>query len=230
MSGRGSGAFMSENTPPAITVQETRDYEVAADRANLFVVIEGTSFFTGDEALKKTREVAQLVADLSAFGLPPDAVFLQSVSAEAHTGTLAKTSRAKYRLRVHCADLSTLADLVGIVTAQKNTSLTAIEWGYPDTEAEHDDWLAACIARVNEKAGNIAAALGVRILGIASFSEALVDPEGPEYRNFLTLSDNPQRMRRERMSGEDLGLEVSHTKTLFVTVQVNYLVSGRQAA
>lgn len=218
---------MSENTQPVITVQETQSHEVAADRADLLVTVEGLSLFSGGEALKKAREVAQLVSDLMAFGLPQDAIFLQGVSADVHSGTLTKNSRAKYRLRVHCADLSKLADLVGIITAQKNTALNAIEWGYPDTDAEHDDWLVACIARVNEKSAKIAVALGIRILGVATFSEALTDPEGPGYRNFPTLSDRPARM--QRMSGEDLGLEISHTKTLYVTVQVNYLVSGRKA-
>ena len=227
MSGKGPGTFMSENTPPAITVQETRDYEVAADRANLFVVIEGTSFFTGDEALKKTREVAQLVADLTAFGLLPEAVFLQSVSAEAHTGTITKTSRAKYRLRVHCADLPLLAGVVGVITAQKNANLSLLEWGYPDTDARRDDWLLACIARVNQKADKIAAALGVRILGVAAFTEKLDDPEYSKRAKPAPSGEGLMYMRRMD-GGEDLGMDVSHIKTVQVSVKVDFLVSGRE--
>ncbi len=218
---------MSENTPPIITVQETQSHEVAADRADLFVTVEGLSLFSGAEALKKAREVAQLVSDLTAFGLPQDAIFLQGVSADVHSGTLPKNSRAKYRLRVHCADLTTLADLVGIVAAQKNTSLTSVEWGYPDTDAEHDDWLLACIARVNEKSAKIAAALSVRILGIAAFSETLADPEARR-SGVPAPGGEPAMMRARQMTSADLGMEVSHTKTLYVTVQVNYLVSGRE--
>lgn len=217
---------MSDNTPPTITVQETRDYEVTADRANLFVVIEGTSFFTGDEALKKTREVAQLVADLTAFGLPPDAVFLQSVSAEAHTGTITKTSRAKYRLRVHCADLLLLPSIVGIISAQKNTALTSIDWGYPDTDALRDDWLLACIARVNEKAEKIAAALGVRITGVAAFGEKRDDPEYSKRARPAPPDEGMAFMRRA--ASLDMGMDVSHTKTVQVSVKVDYLVSGRE--
>ncbi len=216
------------DTQPTITVQETQDYEVAADRANLFVTIQGTSYFTGDEALKKTREVAQLVADLSAFGLPPDAIFLQSVSAEAHTGTITKTSRAKYRLRVHCADLPLLAGVVGVITAQKNAALSLLEWGYPDTDARRDDWLLACIARVNEKADKIAAALGVRIIGIAAFGEKLDDPEYTKRAKPAPSDEVMTYMRRAEAGGEDLGMDVSHTKTIQVSVKVDYLVSGRE--
>ena len=213
------------DTQPIITLQETQTHEVAADRADLFVTIEGLSLFSGVEALKKAREVAQLVNDLTTFGLPPEDIFLQGVSADVHSGTLTKNSRARYRLRVHCADLSTLADLVGIVAAQKNTALTSIEWGYPDDDAAHDDWLLACIVRVNEKSAKIAAALGVRVLGVQAFSESLADPEA-KYLAIPTLSGAPAGMRRSRMSGEDLGMEVSHAKTVCVSVEVHYLISA----
>lgn len=218
---------MNDDTQNVITLQEMQAHEVAADTADLFVTVEGLSLFSGAEALKKAREVAQLVSDLAAFGVPQEAIFLQSVSADIHSGALTKNSRAKYLLRVHCTDLSKMADLVGIIAAQKNTALTSIEWGYPDTSAEHDDWLLACIGRVNEKSTKIAAALGVRILGVAAFSESLEDPEARHHR-VPTLGAGSGMMRRERMSSEDLGLEISHTKTLFITVQVNYLVSGRE--
>ncbi len=217
-----------ETRPNLITVQETQDHEIAADHANLFVVIEGTSFFAGDEALKKTREVAQLVADLTDFGLPADAIFLQSVSADVHTGAIAKTSRAKYRLRVHCADLPLLPSLVGIITSQKNTTLSLLEWVYPDTDAQRDKWLLAAIARVNEKAGKIAAALGVRILGIAAFGEKLDDPEYSKRAKPTPPGEEMMFMRRAVSGSEDLGMEVSHAKTVQVSVKVDYLVSGRE--
>jgi hypothetical protein len=150
---------------------------------------------------------------------------LQSVSAEAHTGAITKTSHAKYRLRVHCADLPLLPSVVGIITAQKNTALSLLEWGYPDTDARRDDWLLACIARVNDKATKIAA-LSIRILGVATFSEVLADPEAYTRLQVPTFSDSPGMMRARQMTSEDLGLEVSHTKTVQVSVKVDYLVSG----
>ncbi len=213
-------------TVNSITVQEAQTHEVAADRADLFVTIEGTSYFAGGEALKKAREVAQLVFDLTAFGLPQDAIFLQSVSADVRGGTLAKNSSAHYRLRIHCADLTQLADLIGIVAAQKNAALSSLAWGYPDGDALHDDWLLACIARVNDKAAKIAAALGIRILGVAAFSETLTDPEAVQARRPAPAGEGPMMMRR--MSSENLGLEVSHTKTVQVSVKVDYLVSERE--
>ena len=214
----------SEDTPHVITVQETQTHAVAAGDADLHVTVEGLSLFTGAEALKKAREVAQLVSDLTAAGLPQDAIFLQGVSADVQSGTLSKNSRAKYRLRVHCADLSQLADFIGVIASQKNAALTAVEWGYPDDDALHDDWLLACVARVRAKSAKIAAALGVQLTGVHSFSEDVEDSE----MGRRTLSDAPAGMRR-RMASEDLGLEVSHTKTVFVSVTTEFLVSGYDA-
>ena len=218
----------AEDTRSVITVRETQAHEVAAERADLFVTVEGASLFTGQEALKKAREVAQLAADLSVAGLPPDALFLQGVSADVQSGTLSKYSRARYRLRIRCTDLSKLGDYVGIITAQKNTSLTSIEWGYPDDDAQRDAWLLVCIARVNDKSAKIAAALGVRVLGVQTFSEFIADPEA-RYQEVGTLGQEPIRMRRKSLTSEDLGMEVSHSKTVLVTVEVQYLVSGYEA-
>ena len=215
------------DTRSIITVQERQAHTLAATFADLSVTVEGLSLFSGAEALKKAREVAQLVSDLTASGLPQDAVFLEGITADVHSGTLAKNSRARYRLRIHCAELAKLADVVGIVAGQKNTTLHGIDWGYPDDAALHDTWLLACIARVTEKSTKIAAALGVRVIGVASFTEFLEDPEaGPKFLGLSSARSEAAGMRRQ-MTSEDLGLEISHAKTLFVAVAVNFLVSGR---
>lgn len=220
---RRSASTSGEGRPDLILVQERQSHEVSADRADLSVTVEGASLFTGSEALKKAREVAQLVSELTASGLLPDAIFLESVSADVQSGTLSKASRAKYRLWVHCADLAKLANYVGVIAAQKNAALNGIEWGYPDGEALHDAWLVACIARVNAKSAQIAAALGVQTTGVHTFSETLQDMEDRQQR-VPTLGTEPAELRR-RMTSEDLGLEVSHTKTVYITVAVEYLVS-----
>lgn len=213
--------------PSTIKVTETRRYEVPADRADLHVTIEGTSLVTGDQALHKAREVAQLVHALTEYGLPADAVFLQGVYADKFTGVLGKASQARYRLRVHCADLKTLGDLLGIVTAQKGATMNAIEWGYPHGDAQKDEWLLECVGRANQKAARIADALGVRVLGVHSFSEQN-DDNGRPHRT--AAPDGAMMERRSRaMTGEDLGMEISHTKMVQVSVEVEYLISAREA-
>lgn len=214
-----------------IKVTETRRYEVPADRADLHVTIEGTSLVTGDQALHKAREVAQLVHALTEYGLPADAVFLQGVYADKFTGVLGKASQARYRLRVRCADLTTLGDLLGIVTAQKSATLNSIEWGYPYGDTQRDEWLVECVARANAKAARIAEALGVRVLGVHAFSEEYADEETRRLGGSRRARDDEGAFMRRSMNlaGKDLGMEVSHVQDVEVSVEVEYLVSAREA-
>src|SRR5947207_1968070 len=83
---------------------------------------------------------------------------------EQSSGFMGKSSSATYSLLIHCSELDRLADILGIITSQKNTTIRYIEWGYEeDTEAKNR-WLALCIERANVKAQIIAASLRVTIL------------------------------------------------------------------
>lgn len=221
---------MAAEKPNTIRVQEVQSHEVAADRADLSVTVEGASLLTGQEALHKAREVAQTVRGLTEYGLPPESIYLESVHADKSSGMLSRTSQARYRLRVHCADLKSLADLLGIITSQKNATLNFIGWGYPDDAAQKDQWLAECLARANAKAALIAAGLGVRLLGIHAFSEKYLDPDAPPRTDFAGGDAMMGRNRAMRLTGEDLGLEISHTKKVEVSVEGEYLVSTYEPA
>lgn len=218
--------MMPAGKPSTIKVSATQKHEVAADRADLHVTVEGASLFTGGEALKKAREVAALVRELTEGGLPMADIYLQGVTADTATGMLGKTSLARYKLRLHCADLARLADMLGVVTAQKNARLNGIEWGYPDDDGLRDRWLDECIARASAKAARIAGALGVRLLGVSAFSEKSAEPEAAPQM----VGGGQSMMRRAQVSGEELGLEVSHTRGVHVSVEVEFLVSGYEAA
>ena len=217
---------MATEKPNTVRIQEAQRHEIAADRADLHVTVEGTSLFTGGEALHKAREVAQLVRELTEYGLPPAAIYLQGVYADTATGLLGKTSAARYKLRLHCADLAQLADLLGIVSGQKNARLNVIEWGYPDDDSLKGQWLDACLTRANAKAARVASGLGVRLLGVHGFSEKYQDGETPNQTVVAYDMAAMSRSRAARVSPEELGLEISHTKTVQVLVEIDYLVSG----
>lgn len=221
--------MMPTEKPNTIKISEARRHEIPADRADLHVTVEGASLFTGGEALSKAREVAQLVRELTEFGLPPSDIYLQGVFADTSSGLLGKTSLARYKLRLRCTNLAQLADLLGIVTGQKNARLTFIEWGYPDNDALKDEWLGECMTRANAKAALIAAGLGVRLLGVHAFTEKYQDGETPN-RTAVAPDAAFLRTRAARVSPEELGLEISHTKTVHVSVEIEYLISAYEPA
>jgi uncharacterized protein YggE len=126
--------------------------------------------------MKKAREVSQLVEALTRFGLSPDAVHLQGVHIETASGTLLKSSSARYHLKVKTEKLDQLTGLLDIIAEQKNASLDRIEWKYPEDEAR-EQGLESAIAKGKAKAEKVAAAMGVKLLGVYDFMENTFDEE-----------------------------------------------------
>ena len=111
-----------ESKPDTIKVSALQREEISANRADLFVTVRGSSLVSGDQAMKKAKEVSQLVDALTSFGLSPDAIQLQGVHIETATGTLLKSSSAIYRLKVRCEKLDQLAEIIDIIGEQKNAA------------------------------------------------------------------------------------------------------------
>ena len=77
-----------ESKPDTIKVSAFHKEEIFASHANLYVTVKGSSIVSGNEAMKKAREVSQLVEALTRFGLAPDAIHLQGVRIESSRGPL----------------------------------------------------------------------------------------------------------------------------------------------
>ena len=214
------------NQRDILLVRGTYEEEIAATYADLFVTIRGSSFVTGDAALQKAREVNQLVTDLKNLGLTDEDIQLQGVQAVVSSGMLGKSSSAVYSLKIRCADLAKLVDVLGGVTSQKNTQLQRMEWGYDLSDEAEDRRLARAIERANVRARLIAQTLGVRLIGVQRFSEVGTSSRNPyapaPQMGMLTRESND---RKRVLSAEDLDLEVSHTRHFVVQVDVEYRIS-----
>ncbi|MDQ2800485.1 MAG: SIMPL domain-containing protein, partial [Armatimonadota bacterium] len=197
-----------------ITVEAARREELTADRADLFLTIQGTSLVTGNQALQKAREVAQFVGELGQRGLPPENIYLEGVDVSLNGG-LVKTSQASYHLRIHCPQLEQVGDVLGVVAAQKNITLRHLRWGYGDDRELRDALLDDCARRAHAKAKKIAAALGVKLVGVHRFAETFVDREaGPAPAPRGADMDFGMVRARRMASPVDLGTDVSHAKTV----------------
>lgn len=214
-----------DTKPDTIKISAFHREEILASHADLFVTVKGSSVFSGDQAMKKAKEVSQLVDELIRFGLKAEDIHLQGVHVENSGGGLLKSSSAVYRLRIRCGKLEQIADLLDIVSAQKNSTLERIDWKYPDEEARGRG-LEAAIARAKVKAEKVAAALGVQLLGVYDFIETVNDQEAPMPRHM------PQTAARSREAGllaePSLGMDIQHGKTIQVNVDVWYRVSAFQ--
>ncbi len=211
-----------ESKPDTIKVTAFHREEVSATHADLHVMVKGSSVVSGDAALKKAKEVNQLVEALISLGVKEDAVKLQGVNIETSSGVLVKSSSAAYRLKIHCEKLDQLAEMLDVVASQKNVSLDYMKWIYED-EAFHESALSNAIEKAKNKAQQVADSLGVKLLGVYDFTETTVDDEDPAAsRRELGM------MRSQAMPSPApiLEIDIRHGKKILVHVDVSYRVSA----
>lgn len=209
--------------PDTIKVSASHKEEISANRADLFVTVKGSSLVSGDQALKKAKEVSQLVEALVSFGLSPEAIQLQGVHIETSSGTLLKSSSATYRLKVKCEKLDQLAELLDIVATQKNATLERLDWKYPE-EAARERGMETTLAKAKAKADKVAKSLGVKLLGVYDFMENIYDEEMP-YPHFAAQA-MPMKARGAAAPEPSLGMDIQHSKTINVSIDIWYRVSA----
>ena len=210
-----------ESKPDTIKISASHREEILASHADLFVTVKGSSVVSGNEAMKKAKEVSQLVDELTRFGISAENIHLQGVHVETSSGALLKSSSASYRLRVRCEQLGQIADLLDIITSQKNATLDRIDWKYPEEDAR-ERGLESALVKAKSKADKVAAALGVKLLGVYDFLENSFDEEAP-------IMFQAQAMMKSRASASlaepSLDMDVQHGKTIHVNVDIWYRVS-----
>jgi uncharacterized protein YggE len=212
-----------ESKPDTIKISTSQREEIFANHADLFVTVKGSSVVSGDQALKKAKEVSQLVEALTSYGLSPEAVHLQGVHIETASGVLLKSSSATYHLKIQCEKLDQLADVLDIIASQKNAALERIEWKYPEeTAREHN--LAAALEKAKLKADKVGKSLGVKLLGVYDFIENMYDEERP-YQQFAAQAA-PMKARGTVAAEPSLSMDIQHSKTIIVSVDIWYRVSA----
>ena len=212
-----------DSKPDTIHVSALFKEEINASHADLFVTVRGSSVVSGNEAMKKAREVSALVDELTRAGVSAENIHLQGVHVETSSGVLLKSSSATYHLRVQCGKLEQLPGLLDIVASQKNAALENIGWKYDD-ETVRARGLESAIAAAKSKADKVAASLGVNLLGVYAFTENTFDEEAP-----LPLLGQAMLMKARPAAAESepsLGMDIQHSKIIQVNVEIEYRVSG----
>jgi uncharacterized protein YggE len=210
-----------EHKPDTIKVSISHKEEIFATHADLHVTVKGSSIVSGTEAMKKAKEVSQLVEALNQVGVKEEAVTLQGVHIETASGALLKSSTATYRLKIRCDDLGQFAGMLDVIASQKNASLDRVTWKYDEDEAR-ERMLKLVIEKAKGKAEKVAASLGVKLLGVYDFIENTYDEEAP----MPFLAQAMPKVRAAAITEPSLEMDVQHNKTIHVSVDVWYRVSA----
>jgi uncharacterized protein YggE len=212
-----------DSKPDTIKVSASHREEIFASHANLYVTVKGSSVVSGNEAMKKAKEVSGLVEALTRFGLSPDSIHLQGVRIETSSGTLLKSSSATYHLKIKSEKLEQLPGLLDVIAEQKNAALERIEWKYPEDSAR-ESGLETAIAKGKAKAEKVATAMGVKLLGVYDFMENSFDEERPPMP-FQAMEMN-MKSRAAAPAEPSLKMDIQHSKTIQVNVDIWYRVSS----
>ena len=212
--------------PDTVTVVVGHREEVKANQVDIHVTINGSSLVTGNVALKKVKEIAQLMGALNEISLNYEESIIQSVHAESPNGFLGKTCCAAYQVRIRCSDLELLPAILGVVTSHKTATLDFLTWRYPDDPKLRDEWLHACLAEAKEKADAIAACLGVKLLGVYTLSEKWVDSEPAEPVRANHPAPRAAVPAGHRGRNAELGFPLSHSKFVEIQLETAFRVSA----
>ena len=214
-----------EDQLAVIVVHASADGRLAADRVDVNVRIEGASLVTGDAALAKARELRALVQSLAAVGLSEEALSLTAIRAKTHDGFLTKSSSATYDLRVDVPNLDLLADVVGIITSQPNTSITGMKWRFERMAEYQAELLRDAMKDARRRAEGIAAGLGVVVGQVRRVQEA---SETPNTDIFSAAGIIPQAKggSRARVSAAELGMAVTHETAVKVRATVTFAIAA----
>jgi len=213
--------------PDVIQVDVAQEETVKATHADLHVTVQGSSLVSGATALKKAKEVAGLVRELTDGPLEEENIKVQSVLANVESGWVLKSSSATYQLKMRVLDLAKFPEVLGVITSRKNARLDRVAWQYDDDEEARARWLDTCLRKARKKADAIAGALGVRVVGVRAFSEKYRTLSGGD--DVLRMDTDVMRRkaaRRRPQETADLGMPVEHEKELRLEVEVQFKVSG----
>jgi uncharacterized protein YggE len=209
-----------ETKPDTIKISASHQEEILSSQADLFVTVRGASVVGGDQAMKKAKEVSQLIEELVRRGLPEDKVFLQGMHFETSSGTLLKSSSAIYRLRLRCDKLDQIPALLDVIGSQKNAALDRIDWKYPEEEGRERS-LEAALEKAKVRAQKVAASLGVRMLGVYDLIESSYDEQPP-----MPFMARAAMMKTDvAPAAPSLDMDIQHSKTIHVSVEIWYRVS-----
>jgi len=210
--------------PDTITVRIVAETELDADSADLTVVVEGSTVFSGGEAFKKAKEVREVVESLRQVGLHEDRIKLRSVEVNSQSFAIIKTSSAKYTLTVKTVCLEKLPAVLSAVAAHKGAHLSRLNWNYGGLKETRSRLRREALRDALAQAQQDAEVLGVEVLGIHELHEEVRGRDyNPEYIAADSMSSPGVRTRH---TGVELGFQLGNATTVSLDLRAEFRVSA----
>ena len=161
---------MSYQYPDRISVEEFGEVEVTVRYAILTVTIEGEFYVFGDEALKKSKELASFISDLKTTGYSAENLALKKIAIQTTSGKLLKSSTARFTVLLDKIKPEIVPNILGIISGQKNIAIVNLDYDFGELEQERSQLYQRLCACAKQQGEAVAATLGVPLLGVYSMT------------------------------------------------------------
>lgn len=154
------GVILSEY-PDRISVRASRDMWVYPYSADIVLQVEGQSSISTSQAMKKAKEVEQLIADLDRAGVSDTPINVDSVSFESSKGILGGSSQAVFCVVVVAVEVDKVPLCLGVAANKKGVTVEACRWSFGKLHDERLELLHQVASDCRDYADTIAKSLGI---------------------------------------------------------------------
>lgn len=147
--------------PDRISVRARREMWIYPHSADIVFQIEGQSSISTSLAMKKAKEVEQLIAELDRAGVSDAPVNVDSVSFESSKGFLGGSSQAIFRAVVVGVESDKVPLCLGVGANRKGVSVEACRWSFGKLHDERLQLLQLVASDCRDYADAIAKSLGI---------------------------------------------------------------------
>jgi uncharacterized protein YggE len=208
--------------PDTIVVRIVNKAELDADSADLTLVVEGSSVFSGAEAFKKAAELRALIDALEEVGIDENRVKLRSVEINSQSFALIKTSSAKYIVSIKTVAVELLPNVLSTVASHKGVKLTRLTWNYGELKATRSRLRREALAEALQQAQMDADVLGVDVLGIYQLAE---EASGRDYNPEYIHGDSAEFLAApSRGRQQDIGFHLGNSTTVTLDLRAEFRV------
>ncbi len=210
--------------PNTISVNISKEENIFANKADIYLEIKGNSLISGKSAIAKIKEINELAKSLKKLEIDEKSIRIVSVKTEVSSGLIAKSSSANYLISIEICNLDKMSGILGVITNLKNVRIASLDWHYDKIDEVHESLLSEALEDAEKRAILICNTLKHKKLCVYSLTEKLRDNDKDLHIEFRSSSGGKFYSKNRDEAMNELELDIIHFKTVKLDLRVEYNV------
>lgn len=207
--------------PDTITINTEARRELVADRAHVRFEVESSTPFSGHEAFRRAKEIAEILDQVRAAGLAEERCVLRDVRLETGATLGVRGSACRYSLELRDVSTELLPRVLAILAGAKKVTVSELDWRYQRKLETLAELRAEAVRAARAQAMEVCAWLEARCVVVHKYREVHKDPEVVEV--FTRMSSDYSAGRAA--APPELGVTMSNRAEMTVSVQAEFRVA-----